>query len=199
MARGRESVQTGFAIRGVKIMKYAIVYGLLSGLVVAGVIVAGLAVGGHDSGVFGTLWFGYLVMLVALTFIFVGVKRYRDVERGGVIRFLPAFFMGLAIAVCAGITYACVWEIYLASTGYRFMDEYIAAIIRHRQAEGASAADLARVAAEMEPMRTSYANPLFRFPMTFLEIFPVGLIVALISAALLRNPRLLPARAQGGR
>jgi hypothetical protein len=121
----------------------------------------------------------------------------RDVERGGVIKFLPAFGLGLAIAVCAGIAYACVWEIYLASTGYRFMDEYIAAMLRHRQAEGASAAELARLSAEMAPMRTSYANPLFRFPMTFLEIFPVGLIVALISAALLRNPRLLPARAVG--
>jgi hypothetical protein len=174
-------------------MKYALVYVLLSGLVVAGVIVAGLAVGGHDSGIFGTLWFGYLVMLVALTFIFVGVKRYRDVERGGVIKFLPAFLMGLGIAVCAGIAYACVWEIYLASTGYHFMDEYAAAIIRHRQAEGASAAELARVTAEMQAARESYANPLFRFPMTFLEIFPVGLLVALVSAALLRNPRLLPA------
>jgi hypothetical protein len=174
-------------------MKYALVYGLLSGFVVAGVIVAGLAVGGHDSGIFGTLWFGYLVMLVALTFIFVGVKRYRDVERGGVIKFLPAFFMGLGIAICAGIAYACVWEIYLASTGYHFMDEYAAAIIRHRQAEGASAAELARVTADMQAARESYANPLFRFPMTFLEIFPVGLLVALVSAALLRNPRLLPA------
>ena len=141
------------AQHGEAIMKYALVYGLLSGFVVAGVIVAGLAVGGHDSGIFGTLWFGYLVMLVALTFIFVGVKRYRDVERGGVIKFLPAFAMGLGIAICAGIAYACVWEIYLASTGYRFMDEYAAAIIRHRQAEGASAAELARVTADMQSLR----------------------------------------------
>ena len=180
-------------------MRYALVYGLLSGLVVAGVIVTGLAIGGHDSGVFGTLWFGYLVMLVALTFIFVGVKRYRDVERGGVIKFLPAFGMGLAIAICAGIAYACVWEIYLASTGYRFMDEYIAAMLRHRQAEGASAAELARAAAEMQPMREAYSHFLFRFPMTFIEIFPVGLLVALISAALLRNPRLLAANAPAAR
>jgi hypothetical protein len=176
-------------------MKYALVYGLLSGFVVCAVLVTGLAIGGHDSGIFGTVWFGYLVMLVALTFIFVGVKRYRDVERGGVIKFLPAFLMGLAIAVFAGIAYVCVWEIYLASTGYRFMDEYVAAMIRHRQAEGASAAEMARVTADMESLRLSYANPLFRIPMTFLEIFPVGLIVALISAALLRNPRLLPANA----
>jgi hypothetical protein len=193
MAGSRESVQTGFAIRGVKAMKYALVYGLLSGLVVSGVIVTGLAIGGHDSGIFGTIWFGYLVMLVALTFIFVGVKRYRDVERGGTIRFLPAFVLGLGIAAVAGIAYVCVWELYEASTGYRFMDEYIAAMIRDRQAEGASAAEIARQLSEMDDMRTSYANPLLRIPMVFLEIFPVGLIVALISAALLRNPRLLPA------
>jgi hypothetical protein len=174
-------------------MKYALVYGLLSGSVIAAVITAALILGPEGT---HSLWFGYSVMLVALSFIFVGVKRYRDVERGGVIKFLPAFGMGLAIAIVAGIAYVCVWEAYLASSGYRFMDEYIAAMIRHRQAEGASAAELARLAAEMEPMRASYANPLFRLPMTFLEVFPVGLLVALISAALLRNPKLLPAGAR---
>lgn len=173
-------------------MKYALIYGLLSGSVIAAVITAALVLGPEDT---HSLWFGYLVMLVALTFIFVGVKRYRDVERGGVIKFLPALGMGLAIAVVAGIAYVCVWEAYLAASGYRFLDEYIAAMIRHRQAEGASAAEIARLTAEMEPMRASYANPLFRLPMTFLEVFPVGLLVALVSAALLRNPKLLPARA----
>jgi hypothetical protein len=47
----------------------------------------------------------------------------------------------------------------------------------------------------MEALRRNYANPLFRMAITFTEIFPVGLVVALISAALLRNPRFLPARA----
>ena len=102
--------------------------------------------------------------------------------------------MGLAIAVVAGIAYVCVWEAYLASTDYRFMDDYIAAMVRHRQAEGASAAAIAALLREMESMRAIYANPLFRIPLTFLEIFPVGLLVALVSAALLRNPKLLPAR-----
>jgi hypothetical protein len=174
-------------------MKYALVYGLLSGSVIAAVITAALILGPEGT---HSLWFGYSVMLVALSFIFVGVKRYRDVERGGVIKFLPAFGMGLAIAIVAGIAYVCVWEAYLASTGYRFMDEYIAAMVRHSQAEGASAAAIAAQVAEMESMRASYANPLFRLPMTFLEVFPVGLLVALISAALLRNPKLLPATAR---
>jgi hypothetical protein len=172
-------------------MKYALVYGLLSGSVIAAVITAALIVGPEDT---HSLWFGYLVMLVALTFIFVGVKRYRDVERGGVIKFLPALGMGLAIAVVAGIAYVCVWEAYLAASGYRFMDEYIAAMIRNSRAAGASAAEIARMTTEMDSMRAIYANPLLRMPMTFLEVFPVGLLVALVSAALLRNPRLLPAR-----
>jgi len=34
-----------------------------------------------------------------------------------------------------------------------------------------------------------YANPLFRLPMTFAEIFPVGVLVSLISALVLRKPR----------
>jgi hypothetical protein len=45
----------------------------------------------------------------------------------------------------------------------------------------------------MESMKRQYANPLFRLPMTFLEIFPVGLLITLISAAVLRNRKTLPA------
>jgi len=173
-------------------MKYALTYGLLSGLVIIATMLTGLTLTGQDS-FFSSAWFGYLVMLVALTFIFVGVKRYRDVERGGVIKFGPAVVMGLAIAAVAGLAYVLVWEVYLAATDYKFMDEYIAGIVRARQAEGASAAAIAKEVAGLEAMRANYGNPLFRMPMTFLEIFPVGLLVALVSAALLRNPRLLPA------
>ena len=174
-------------------MRYALVYGSLSGLVVIATILAGLTLAERD-GFFTSEWFGYLVMLVALSFIFVGVKRYRDVEHGGVIRFGRAFVMGLGIAAVAGLAYVAAWEIYLAATDYRFMDDYIAGIVRARQEAGASAEEIARELASWESMRESYRNPLFRIPVTFLEIFPVGLLVALVSAALLRNPRLLPAR-----
>jgi hypothetical protein len=174
------------------ILKYALTYGLLAGLVIIATMLTGIALSGQDS-FFSSEWFGYLVMLLALTFIFVGVKRYRDVERGGVIKFVPAFAMGLAIAAAAGVAYVAVWEIYLAMTDYAFMDEYIAGIVRARQAQGISAAALTQEIAKLESLRTRYANPLFRIPMTFLEIFPVGLLVSLVSALLLRNPKVLPA------
>ena len=170
-------------------MKYALVYGLLSGTVIILTMLTGMVLAPRGS-FFRTEWFGYLVMLVVLTFIFVGVKRYRDAECGGVIRFGRAFLTGLGIAAFAGLAYVVVFEIYLAATGYRFMDEYIAGIVRQRQAAGVAGAELAREVANLESIRD---NPLLRLPMTFLEIFPIGLLVALVSALLLRNPKLLPA------
>lgn len=173
-------------------MKYALIYGTLSGLVIIATMMAGLLLTDGE-GFFSSIWFGYLVMIVALSFIFVGVKRYRDVERGGIIKFLPAFVMGLTIAAVAALAYVIVWETYLAATDYAFMDNYIAGIRKAREAAGVSADAIAKEMAGLETMRVQYRNPLVRIPMTFLEIFPVGLLVALVSAALLRNPRLLPA------
>lgn len=173
-------------------MKYALTYGLLSGLVIIATMLTGIVLGGQNS-FFSSMLFGYLVMLVALTFIFVGVKRYRDVENGGVIKFASALTIGIAIAAVAGLAYIIVWEVYLALTDYRFMDDHVAGILQARETEGASPAAIANEAASLENMRVSYRNPLYRIPMTFLEIFPVGLLVALFSAALLRNPKLLPA------
>ena len=72
----------------------------------------------------------------------------------------------------------------------------IAATLAAKRAAGVTGAAYAKMAAEMESMRQSYANPLMRMPMTFMEIFPVGLVVAIVSAALLRNARFLPARSR---
>jgi len=173
-------------------MRYSLVYGGLSGAVAISVLVFSLAFNlpNHTH----SLWFGYLVMLVALSLIFVGVKRYRDVECGGVVSFGRAFAVGLGIALVAAVIYALGWELYLAVSGKDFMAEYTASILDRMRAEGATPAAIAAKAAEMRAMAEAYRNPLFRLPMTFVEIFPVGLVVTLVSAALLRNPRLLPAR-----
>ena len=53
---------------------------------------------------------------------------------------------------------------------------------------------VAAVTAQMDEFRRQYANPFFRLPMTFVEIFPVGVLISLISAGLLRNSRFLPPR-----
>ena len=74
-----------------------------------------------------------------------------------------------------------------------YLADYTAGIVEGMRAEGATAAAIEAKQAEMRELAEMYRNPLYRMPITFAEIFPVGLLVALVSAALLRNPRLLPA------
>jgi hypothetical protein len=137
---------------------------------------------------------GYLIMLLALSLVFFGVKRLRDRELGGVIRFIPALLAGLGISAVASVIYVIGWEITLAVTDFAFIDSYSTAAVEAARAKGASAADVAAVTTQMDEFRLQYANPLFRLPVTFIEIFPVGVLISLISAALLRNSRFLPAR-----
>ena len=138
---------------------------------------------------------GYAIMLVALSIVFLAIKRERDIAGGGVIRFWPAFGMGLAISVIAGVIYVAAWESAQAFLIHGdFAKSYGDSIIAQKQAAGVSAAELAQARREMADFAEQYRNPLFRLPMTFLEIFPVGVLVSLISAALLRNPRFAPAQ-----
>jgi hypothetical protein len=170
------------------------IYGLVAGLIIIAGIIGTVALAGDQP--HGNVWLGYLIMLLGMSAVFLGVKRYRDHERGGVIRFLPALGVGLAIALLASLAYVLVWEIYLAATDYAFMDQYITATLEARRAEGLSGEAYRQLEASHREMAVAYQSPLYRLPMTFAEIFPVGLLVSIVSAILLRNSRFLPARAR---
>jgi hypothetical protein len=172
------------------------VYGAIGGIIVAIGMLAGITFV-SDHGSLGMV-VGYLTMLVALSMVFVGVKRYRDTALGGVIRFLPALWIGLGIALVASLFYVVAWEIYMYATNYTFLDEYVASAIRGMQAAGKPAADIAKFSTEMGALKVQYANPLFRMVMTLAEIAPVGLVVSLLSAAVLRNSRAFPAKVARG-
>jgi uncharacterized protein DUF4199 len=176
-----------------KMLRIALIYGAISGAITIAVMTLGYALATSENAT-GSQVIGYSIMIIALTMIFIGVKNYRDNDLGGVIKFGPAFLLGLAIAGVAGGFYVAGWEIYLAVTDYTFINNYTAGIIQAKRADGVSGEALNKIIADMEVMKLQYANPFYRIPMTFIEIFPVGLVVALVSAGLLRNPKVLPAR-----
>ena len=167
-------------------------YGLIAGAISISVLVFGIVTSsGQSNHGFGSVLFGYAVMLVALSTIFLAIRDYRNNKLGGVIKFLPALGLGVLISAIAGVIYMLGWEAYEYATHYAFADQYAASMIEHARAAGAS---VEAATAQAEAFKTQYANPLFRMPMTFAEIFPVGLLIAIISAAVLRNPKVLPAR-----
>jgi hypothetical protein len=169
-----------------------IIYGLIAGLIIIAGIIGTLVAGGDQP--HGNVWLGYLVMLLGMAAVFMGVKQHRDQAGGGVIRFFPALGVGLGIALVASLVYVLIWEVYLAATDYGFMGQYVAATLETRRAEGLSGEAYRQLETQMNQMVVQYQSPWFRMPLTFAEIFPVGLLVSVVSAALLRNSRFLPAR-----
>ncbi len=169
-------------------------YGVIAGLVVGGFeVVTFTAFSGMPPMTYGLL-IGYTTMLIALSAVFVGIKHHRDVDRGGVIGFWPALGVGLGVSFIAGIFYVVAWEAVQAMTHMDFAGSYAKAMIENEKAKGASAEALAKLSADMAAFKVQYADPMFRLPMVFVEIFPVGVLVSLVSAGLLRNSRFLPAR-----
>lgn len=174
-------------------LRKILVFGLIGGLIAGAAISFSTIYMQHHTPESWSMVIGYLMMLVALSTIFVAVKRQRDIDQGGVIRFLPALGMGLAISIIASLIYALAWEAAQALTHYDFAADYSRMVVEHARAKGDPAA-VAKAVAEAERFRIQYANPFYRVPMTFVEIFPVGVLVSLITAALLRNSRFMPAR-----
>lgn len=172
--------------------KYILTYGTIAGVVVICSMILGIVAGGTDGATASEI-FGYLIMLVAFSMIFVAIKQYRDKELGGVMRFTQGLLLGLGISAVAGVAYVIVWEIYLSVSDYAFINEYAASVLDGVKAAGATDAEYAAKVEEMEAMKISYANPLTRLPMTFIEIFPVGVLVSLVSAGILRKSSVLPA------
>lgn len=168
-----------------KIIFYGAVAGLVAGVPLS-IAIAINAPAAHGMVV------GYLTMLIGLSAVFVAIKRYRDVELGGVIRFLPGFGLGLAISAVAGVFYVLAWETVSAFSHMDFAADYAKSLIEQQKAVGVAGDALVKFTADMERFKAQYANPLYRLPMVFAEIFPVGVLVSAVSAGLLRNSRFLP-------
>jgi Protein of unknown function (DUF4199) len=135
---------------------------------------------------------GYTTMIVASSMIFIGVKSYRDNHLHGSIKFGKALQVGVLIAGVASIMYAVAWEVDLHFFFPDFMDMYGRIMITKAEKSGASPEKLMEIRENLVMMQGIYKNPLARFGLTLLEIFPIGLIISLISAAVLRKKEVLP-------
>jgi hypothetical protein len=130
---------------------------------------------------------GYTSMIVAFLAIFFGIRSYRENVGGGAITFGRAFKVGILIALVACAMYVGTWEIVYFGFIPDFGDKYAAFTLEKLRADGASPTELDAHQKKMTKMMTWYKNPLFNIGITFMEVFPVGLVVTLVSAAILRR------------
>ena len=138
------------------------------------------------------MWVGYSSMVIALSLVFFGIKSYRDNHLGGAISFGTAFRVGMGITIIASLFYCIAWEICYNTV----FPNYMELTAEHKQlsmkSSGATAQEIATTMAEFRRNAELYKNPLVRFAITFMEIFPVGLLITLLSASLLKKKEFLP-------
>lgn len=131
---------------------------------------------------------GYTAILLSFLLVFFGIRSYRD-NTGGSITFGRAFAVGILITLISCVFYVVSWEIIYFRFMPDFGDKYAAHAIAKMREKGASDAAIAETKKDMDRMKVMLNNPLTNAAMTFIEPFPVGLVVTLVSAGILRRRR----------
>jgi hypothetical protein len=169
-----------------------ITYGLIAGAAVSAFMSITMAIYAKDDTVHtgaSSMVVGYLGMLIAFTFIFVAIKSYRDKQNNGIISFGKALGIGLLISLIASTIYVITWAIVYKNIIPDYMDKYCAAMIEQAKASLSGTA-LQNKIAEINKGKEMYATPAGFILFTYAEILPVGILVSLIAALVLKRKKL---------
>jgi len=166
--------------------KIVLTFGLIAGVIMS-VLMCGSVLLSNKIGSSHSLLIGYTILVASCMLIYFGIRSYRDNNLGGQISFGRAFACGILIALVTSVCYVAVWEgVYLNFMPHT-MDDYFAAQIHKVQSSGLDPAVIAAKVAKLQRDQQYYENPFVNMAYTFIEPAPVGLIIALISAAMLRR------------
>ena len=166
--------------------KTVLTFGLIAGVIIS-VLMGGSLLLADKIGSGHSMELGYTIMVASFLLIYFGIRSYRDNTLGGQISFGRAFACGFLIALITTVCYVAMWEVLYFNFMPHFMDSYFAAQIHKVQSAGLDPATTAARIAAIQRFQQLYQNPLVNMAYTFLEPLPVGLIITLVSAALLRR------------
>jgi hypothetical protein len=172
--------------------KTVLTYGLIAGAIIS-VLMGGSLLLADRIGSGHSMVIGYTIMVASFLLIYFGIRSYRDNVLGGQISFGRAFSCGLLITLITTVCYVVMWEILYFNFMPDFMDGYFAAEVQKIQSAGLDSATTAARVAAIQHSQQLYQNPLVNMAYTFMEPLPVGLLVTLISAAVLRRRAPAPA------
>ncbi|MFZ1034239.1 MAG: DUF4199 domain-containing protein, partial [Candidatus Acidiferrales bacterium] len=166
--------------------KTVLIFGLISGVLISvlmggSLFLADKISSGHS------LVLGYTTMVASFLLIYFGIRSYRDNTLAGQISFGRAFACGILITLITTVFYVAMWEIIYFNFMPHFMDSYFAAQIHKVQASGLDPATTAARVAAIQHSQQLYQNPFVNMAYTAIEPLPVGIIITLISAAILRK------------
>jgi len=166
--------------------KTVLTFGLIAGVMISVLMDSSLLLA-NKIGSGHSMLLGYTIMVASFLLIYFGIRSYRDNNLDGQISFGRAFACGILIALITTVCYVATWEILYFNFMPHFMDGYFAAQIHKVQSSGLDPATTAAKLAEIQHSQELYQNPFVNMAYTFIEPLPVGLLITLISAAILRR------------
>ena len=167
--------------------KAVLTFGLISGLIMSVLMGGSLLLADKIGSGHNSMVLGYTMMVASFLLIYFGIRSYRDNTLAGQISFGRAFACGILITLISSVCYVVMWEVLYFNFMPHFMDGYFAAQIHKLQSAGLDAATTAARVAAIQHSQQLYQNPFVNMAYTFMEPLPVGLIITLISAAVLRR------------
>jgi len=176
--------------------KTVLTFGILSGLIIAALVWTTATLADRDAIAFERLDIvGYASMLIALTMVFFGIKSYRDKVGKGTITFWKGVQVGFLISLISAFLYwggAISYGIVNPNFEANFIRKFTDLKVNKPAEQGAPQAQIDKAKSEVEMMQTLFKNPVLFFLVCLMEMLPVGIVVTLISAALMRRRELLP-------
>lgn len=168
--------------------KIVITYGLIAGMIVAAFMVYGTYEMNTNPDFEGSIILGYTGMLVAFSFVFIGIKNYRDKHNNGLITFGKALKIGALISLMASTIYVGVWLIEYYCFFPDFMEKYSANVLNKMDKTTMTAVEIKAKTDEIKMYQELYKNPIWVILLTYAEVLlPIGVLVPIISALILKR------------
>jgi Protein of unknown function (DUF4199) len=130
---------------------------------------------------------GYTGIVLSALMVFFGVRSYRQNTGGGRLTFGRGFAVGILITLISSACYVGTWEIVYFKFMPDFAEKYSAHMVEHARASGASQQKIDETQQKAKQFEKMYHNPVINVAMTFAEVFPIGLVVTLLTAGILRK------------
>jgi Protein of unknown function (DUF4199) len=166
--------------------KIVLTFGHISGAIAMLMMIVTIPLVGRVSYEYLTV-LGYTIFVVCFLMVFFGIRSYRDNVGGGTMSFGKAFTVGILITLISCGIYVISWEIIYQNFVPDFLEKYSAYILEKMRAAGASQDELNRQIQENNQFMQMYRNPLVRYAFTLMKALPVGLLITLISALVLKR------------
>ena len=168
------------------ILRFGLISGCVAALLLFGITLITKMIG-FDKGFENSAYFGYGAILISMSLVYFGIRSYRDEQKESTLTFGKGLLIGLGIMMISCVIYSLAWLVIYYNFIPNFIEDYAQHSLSKAQQAGAGSAELAKITSQMDQMKAWYKNPFSIFAITLAEPMPVGLLVALISAFVLKR------------